>query len=610
VDALRQIRVARVRSIYDRLVATSLITVANGALVTAATESTAPSPWPLVWLGLVILLAAARLASQRAYRRDGGSADRVDRWELVAVIGSALSGALWGLGAASLFPADETGQWLWILLIAGMCAGAATLHAAHLPTALAYIVPAGVPLLVRMALSGSGPRVAAAAMMVVFLAALSFTAQRFSRQFGHVFFLQHDLEERTMALNEANRRLREEIRLHQSTEATLQQAQKMEALGQVTGGIAHDFNNLLTVITGNLDLIKRRAPEDEGVLRLAAAASHAARRGATLIGSLLSFARKQTLRPEPVDLNRLIEEFAPLLRRAAGEPVTLRLDLSADTATSHADATHFQSAMLNLVINARDAMPGGGEVVISTRNVETAGLGADLGDEVERAVVVCVRDNGPGMPPEIVGKAFDPFFTTKDIGKGSGLGLSQVYGFSRQSGGYAKIESKPGEGAAVSIVLPALAAAAASRVSPAPATGPMALAATPMRVLLVEDDAEVLTTLCEQMLPVGWDVVTARDGATGLALLEADREIDVLVTDVMMPGGISGGELARRGASLRRGLAVLLISGYPGAAVEDCGAGEGEFDLLAKPFSQEQLIERVLAAVAARRNGAETVLPT
>jgi CheY-like chemotaxis protein len=281
-----------------------------------------------------------------------------------------------------------------------------------------------------------------------------------------------------------------------------------------------------------------------------------------------------------------------LLRRAVGETVTLRLDLAHDPATSHADATHFQSAMLNLLINARDAMPGGGEVAISTRVV-----GSESGQD--RSVVVCVRDGGAGMTPEVAARAFEPFFTTKDVGKGSGLGLSQVYGFARQSGGHASIAATPGQGTAVSIVLPAVAPPAHRSAQPDPT------AETPGEraemVLLAEDDIEVLATVREQVTLGGWRVVTATDGKTALEMLEANRDIAVLVTDVMMPGGMSGVELARAAAKARPSLAILLISGYPDAVLAEQGASEGEFDLLCKPFSQEQIGERIVAAIATRR---------
>jgi signal transduction histidine kinase/CheY-like chemotaxis protein len=501
-----------------------------------------------------------------------------------------------------MFPADETVQWLWIFLIAGMCAGAATLHAVHVPTALAYILPAGAPLALRLALAGRAPQMAAAAMIVVFLIAISFTVLRFSGQFAQVFSLQLDLEQRTRDLDEANTRLRAEIEDHRSTEATLRQAQKMEALGQITGGIAHDFNNLLTVITGNLDLIRRRAPENMVIVRLASAASHAARRGAELTGSLLSFARRQALHPEAIDTNGLIRDFAQLLRRAAGESVTLELDMAAEPSTGYADAAHFQSAVLNLVINARDAMAGGGTVTISTRSAELGGSEGVLDSDTHqgRAVVVCVRDTGVGMPADVMAKAFEPFFTTKDVGKGSGLGLSQVYGFARQSGGYATIDSSPGEGASVCIVLPALASGAPGQLRSAPA--PMAATTErSLRVLLVEDDNDVLATIREQLAVSGWEVVAAQEAKTALALLESEADFAVLVTDVMLPGGVSGAELARLATTARPGLPVLLISGYPGTALAAQGAVDGEFEVLHKPFTHPQLVERILAATAGRQ---------
>ena len=597
-NAMTPVRAARLRSIYERLTATSLITVVNGALMVAVLEWRVASPWPWLWLALVVALAAGRIASGRAWRRDEGRSDSLRRWEAIAVAGSLLSGALWGVGSAWMFPHDETGQWLWIFLIAGMCAGAATLNGAHAPAALAYILPASTPLAVRLALGGGAPHLAAAAMILVFVAAMGFTVLRFSRQFGQVFSLQLDLEQRTQALDQANARLRAEIEEHKTTEATLRQAQKMEALGQITGGIAHDFNNLLTVITGNLDLIRRRAPDNEIILRLAAAAAHAAKRGADLTGSLLSFARKQALRPEPIDVNALVRDFAQLLRRAAGETVTLEFDLAAAPSTSYADAARLQSAVLNLVINARDAMPTGGRVLIATHN------GALEGGE--GAVVLTVRDSGTGMSAEVAARAFEPFFTTKDVGKGSGLGLSQVYGFARQSGGYARIESNPGEGASVSVVLPArIPGAAAAHTDAARPT--LTAADRAIRVLLVEDDLEVLATLREQMLLSGWSVVPAQNGRSALALLSADPSVTILIADVMMPGGMSGIELARSVAKLRPLLPILLISGYPGAVLEAEGAAEREFDLLRKPFSQQELVERVLSIMATTAGAAPEI---
>ncbi len=597
MDAGTQIRAARVRSIYERLAMTSLITVANAALMTAVLVRSGDAHGPWAWLAMVAALAAIRTASWRVYRGDPRVEQHLDFWEAASVIASFLSGALWGLGAVLLFPADETGQWLWIFLIAGMCAGAASLHAAHLPTAIGFIVPAGLPLALRLITDRSQARQVAAVMTVIFVLSICVTAMRFGRQFGQVLRLQHDLQRRSQELDETNRRLVAEIKQHRSTADTLHQAQKMEALGHITGGIAHDFNNLLTVITGSMDLIRRHAVGDEAIQRLAAAASHAARRGARLTGSLLSFARKQSLHPEVVDLNALIVEFSPLLRRAVGEAIDLQLDLAPDLSAAYADAAHFQSALLNLVINARDAMPGGGPLVVSTCNAELGGSDLVLDSETHRgrAVQVSVRDSGLGMAPEVVERAFEPFFTTKQVGKGSGLGLAQVYGFTRQSGGFATIESAPGEGSQVSMTLPAL----ASGVRPQARAARPALAGSgqPLHVLLAEDDGAVAAILSEALSLLGWEVVAAPTGQDALTVLDQRPDIEVLVTDVVMAGVISGLELARLAAQRRPGLPVLLISGYSGESLSDNGLIEGEFDLLQKPFSHQDLALRIQAAV-------------
>ena len=595
VGAEAEILAARVRSVFERLAVTSLITVVNAVLMTLVLQRNGVSQGPWIWLALVVGLALARILSGRLYEQDPGRGHRLRRWALVSVLGSAASGALWGLGAALLFPPDETGQWLWIFLIAGMCAGGASLHAAHLPTALAFVIPASAPLAVRLALEGSASRLAAAAMIVVFMAAIAFTSGRFSRQFGQVLRLQLDLERRTAELDQSNQRLRAEIEQHRATADTLHQAQKMEALGHITGGIAHDFNNLLTVITGSLDLIRKRAAADETVQRLTAAATHASKRGAQLTGSLMRFARKQSLHPAVVDVNALVIEFAPLLRRAAGEAIEVRLDLAGDVAAAYADAAHFQSALLNLVINSRDAMPEGGTIVVATRNVALGGSEGVLDSETHqgRAVVVAIRDQGAGMPPEVLAKAFEPFFTTKQAGHGTGLGLAQVLGFARQSGGYATIDSAPGKGCEVSLVLPALASAISE---PANEPGPVdAPEHGPLTVLLAEDNAAVAAMLRESLGLMGWDVVAAPGGREALQLLAKRPQIQVLVADVVMAGGIGGVELARAAVRQRPGLPVVLISGYPGEVV-----GAEEFELLPKPFTHQELADRIRAALARR----------
>ncbi len=308
---------ARLRSVFDRLTATSVVTVVNAVLMTSALEQARFSWGPFIWIALVCGLAAARFASYAVYKKDTEKSARLRTWERISIVGALLSGLLWGIGVIVLFSTEPTVQWLWIFLIAGMCAGASSLHSGHLPTALAFVVPASAPLAVFLAVQGAEQWLAAAGMIVAFVFIIAFTAERSSRQFGQTLSLQAVLERRTLELDDVNTRLSQEIEDHRTTGQTLQQAQKMEAIGNLTGGIAHDFNNLLTVIVGNLSLIRDRS-QDERAVRLANSALAAADRGARLTASLLTFARKQALHAEPVDINALILDFGDLLRRAAG----------------------------------------------------------------------------------------------------------------------------------------------------------------------------------------------------------------------------------------------------------------------------------------------------
>jgi signal transduction histidine kinase len=585
---------ARLKAAFDRLTVTSVATMVNAALVTGVLERGRTSSGPLIWAGLVVVLAVARIAAHGLYRRDTEKAARLRLWLWVSVIGALASGLLWGLGGVALFSSDPTVQWLWIFLIAGMCAASTSLYSSHLPTAMAYTIPTSLPMALFLATRGSGEWLAAGVMIVAFVLALCFTAERSSRQFGQMLSLQAALERRTRELAEVNQRLGQEIEDHRTTGETLRQAQKMEAIGALTGGIAHDFNNLLTVMVGNLSLIRDRARE-EGVVRLAKAALDAAEKGARLTASLLTFARKQTLHAERADLNVLILDFGALLRRAAGN-AQLEMLLAPEPCFVRVDAALFQSALLNLVINARDATPDGGRIAVSTEQVELTA--ADLvGSDARpgRFVRVEVRDTGAGMSPETAAKAFEPFFTTKPAGKGSGLGLSQVYGFARQSGGIATLRSQLGQGAAVTIALPEWTGGPAeldrSGPQPAPAVE------TALRVLLVDDDAGVLTTLKEGLSDLGWEAPIAHDGETALDMLERHAAIDVLVSDIDMPG-MSGSELARAARRRWPDLPILLMSGFPGAAA---GAGS-EFEILHKPLLAEQLAQRI--SVAARGRGA------
>jgi PAS domain S-box-containing protein len=374
----------------------------------------------------------------------------------------------------------------------------------------------------------------------------------------------------------------------EQTRAALAQSQKMEAIGQLTGGIAHDFNNLLTVVSNNLDLILQHMSDTARVRRLAEGALRAAGRGAKLTQQLLAFGRRQSLRPESVDISMLVAAIEAIIRRAAGEGVAVELDLGRGASRVRLDAPQFEAALLNLVLNARDAMPEGGRLGLKTENARVAAGDAAAARGVPPGgyVVVTVRDNGDGMPPEIQARAFEPFFTTKEPGKGSGLGLSQVYGFVAQSGGQVVIESAPGCGTVVKLYLPEVedgagAVAAAKR--------------RPVTVLIVEDDPDVLQSAVEMVQGLGYAVLTAANGIDALAVLNRTVAVDVLFSDIVMPRGMNGVELAKEARRLRPGLRVLLSSGYATAILAVEHGLTADFSFIGKPYRWPDLAEKLRA---------------
>ena len=380
-------------------------------------------------------------------------------------------------------------------------------------------------------------------------------------------------------------------------EAALRQAQKMEAVGRLTGGIAHDFNNLLMVVTSGFDLIRRRPEDRARVLKTAEAGLEAAQRGARLTRQLLTFAGKQNLRPETVNPNALLLIFKPLMRRAVGEAVRIVTALHPALHPVRIDPNEFESAVLNLVVNARDALPPqGGRIAVASRNA-TRGAPPLPGTDAPPPgdyVVVSVSDNGCGMDAATQAQAFEPFFTTKEFGKGSGLGLSQVYGFARAAGGAVEIASEPGEGTTVEIWLP--------RAAPSQATAgaPGGTAASPLRraedgetVLAVEDEPAVLAAVVESLADLGYGVLPARDAAEALERLRGPERVDILFSDVVMPGGMNGVQLAVEARRLRPGLRVLLTSGYTNEALVGEHDVPGDMPVLAKPYRTEELADRL-----------------
>ena len=393
----------------------------------------------------------------------------------------------------------------------------------------------------------------------------------------------------TMIALRRTRQAAEEAERRIELEEQYRQAQKMEAIGQLTGGVAHDFNNLLTVILGSLEQLQSQITT-EPAKRLIQAATRGAERGARLTQSLLSFARRQSLKPETVNLNRVIKEFGDLLRGAAGDHVQIQFLLSPTVDPCRVDPAQFQAALLNLVVNARDAMPeGGGRVSIETDTV-TLDASSAVGVTSGRYVRVTVGDTGVGMPPDVVERAFEPFYTTKEIGKGSGLGLSQVYGFAKQSGGHLDLSSEPGVGTTVRLYLPRVDDAPSDPAAPTA----HALAGKAETVLVVEDDADLREMVADNLRSLGYHVLTAPDAPAALATIAREPKLDLLFSDYSMPRGMLGDELARRARSLRSDLGVLLTSGY--ALAQRMGA-DTDFVLLQKPYRQDDLARAVRQAL-------------
>ena len=387
------------------------------------------------------------------------------------------------------------------------------------------------------------------------------------------FFIGRDLTERLAA------------------EERVQRSQRLEAIGQLTGGIAHDFNNLLSLVISSIELLLDRADLAEDTVEHAAAALHGAQRGAELVRGLLAFARQQPLEPQTVDANALLANTTRLLGRMLGGDIVVEFSGATDLWPVHIDAPNLESAIVNLAVNARDAMPEGGRLALSTRNATLQE--GDLRDNPGLApgdyVAITATDTGTGIPPEAMSRIFDPFFTTKEPGKGTGLGLSMVFGFVKQSGGHIQVDSVVGRGTSVHLLLP--------RASVPPSAAESVAAVRPRtpareRILVVEDNAAVRQIVVAQLRKLGYATMEADRASAALELLDAGEPFDLLFTDLAMPGGISGDALAREAVSRRCGLKVLFTSGLAGARAGIDGFG-GPDAILAKPYRINALAQKV-----------------
>ncbi len=410
---------------------------------------------------------------------------------------------------------------------------------------------------------------------------------------------QREIAERRRAeaaLRELNAGLEEQVRqrtadLIKNAEA-LRQAQKMEAVGQLTGGIAHDFNNLLQVIVGNLEILTRNLPEEMARLRRATAqAMSGAKRAGALTQRLLAFARRQPLNPKPVSANTVVQGMSDLLQRAVGETIQVEIVGAGGLWSTEVDPNEFENALLNLAVNSRDAMPSGGKLTIETSNGHLDEAYAARHAEVTpgQYVVVSVTDTGSGMDEPVMSRVFEPFFTTKAEGKGTGLGLSQVYGFVKQSGGHVKLYSEPGRGTTVRIYLPPRKGAEQAEDVQDSTLAPEASGET---ILVVEDDPDVRSYSVLALQELGYGVIECGDGPSAVNILEG-RTVDLVFTDVVLPGGMTGAEIAARARELRPGIKILFTTGYARNAIVHHGRLDRGVQLITKPFTVDDLAVKV-----------------
>jgi signal transduction histidine kinase/ActR/RegA family two-component response regulator len=388
-------------------------------------------------------------------------------------------------------------------------------------------------------------------------------------------------------------RMQEQERLREA-EAALRQAQKMEAVGQLTGGLAHDFNNLLAGISGAFEMIGVRLAQGRSadVEKYLSAGQRATRRAAALTHRLLAFSRRQTLQPKPVNINRLMSEFVELVRRTVGPAIEVETVAAGGLWLTMVDPNQLENALLNLCINARDAMPNGGKITIETANRwldERTALSRTL--DPGQYVTVCVSDTGSGIDKAILDRVFDPFFTTKPMGEGTGLGLSMVYGFARQSHGHVRIYSEVGQGTMVCIYLPRHVGDEAT--DEAPGSASVSRTEAGETVLIVDDEPTIRMLVTDSLGDLGYACKEAADGASGLKILQSPERIDLLITDIGLPGGLNGRQLADAARVTRPDLKVLFITGYAENAVFNHGHVERGMEVMTKPFAVEQLASRV-----------------
>jgi signal transduction histidine kinase/CheY-like chemotaxis protein len=542
-----------------------------------------------------------RMIGWKVYRARAAAVRSTPRWAIIATMGSGLSGLLWGAGSALLLPDSLVEQTFVAFVIGGMCVASLVSFSFYLPAFIAYVFPASLPLAGRFFLDGWPVH---GDMMVVFALAITLAAYKSSRGFAIGLRLNFDLTERTKELSAANTRLEREIAQRRVAEDKLRQTHKMEAIGQLTGGIAHDFNNLLTAIVGHLEMAEARVVRDTRTSGLVQAALRAADRGATLTRHLLAFGRRQHLEPRPVDIDAVVDGVEKMLRQTIGPDIRLVSQVGSDLPPAWVDPNQLELAILNLALNARDAMPVGGTLRIAAESgrAETGASPPELSPG--NYLIVSVSDTGAGMNPETLARAFEPFFTTKGAGRGSGLGLSIVHGFAAQSGGSVQITSSLGNGTRVDLWLPRAEGDLIKCGEPEPEAS--ITEPSEARILVCDDEADVRAVVGAFLRNIGYFVWEAANPFLAFEILEREWPIDLLIADYAMPE-MNGLALIDRAQAHHHGLRVLLMTGHPDILH---ASGVSGIPLLVKPFKGGELKRRITETLHAPSSNVRVGSPT
>jgi signal transduction histidine kinase len=584
---------AQIRSSIEHVPLAVTVSVANGLLVGFVMAPVVPTAIVASWIGLLLLVSVFRTAIFYIYRRTNAAAHRAHVLAALATSGTALAGLSWGCTPLLFTQLDEAHLLFLALVIAGMCAGAATVHAAHSTSVVAFVVAAIVPLAGTFFILGGRLQIFAGAMTAIFGISLCVASTRFAKWFRNTTEAQLGLAAKTQQLDETNARLQAEISSHRFTEAKFQQAQKLEAIGRLTAGIAHDFNNLLMAISGSAGLIAMRVRGENKHRADLGIIEQSVDRGTILTRRLLAFGRQQALTPRSVDVNGVLADLKGLLVATLAGHGQVELQLGQAEIIAFVDTSQLEQAILNLVINARDAMPERGIVTIRTAAIDLRGNEPDTEGLAGRFASIAISDTGIGMPDEVRERAFDPFFTTKKVSEGSGLGLSQVYGFVEQSGGATRIESESGRGTTVTMYLPEgpnNELTSDQVYVRAPRT--ISEIGDGARIILVDDDEDVLHTLSAMLEGAGYAVVSFSDPLQAVEEIRSRRPAELIVADFAMPE-LRGDELAAEARRLRGTIPIVFVTGYA-----DPAALRAEPWVLQKPFRAASLIQMVEQAIA------------